>query len=60
MFSVLIELWSTEKSFTVSFYKNLFCSSFEKSFDALPKQKVYQLKLSFAFNLQISVLFTYK
>ena len=30
------------------------CSSFVKSFDMSPKQKLYQLRLSFDLNLQIS------
>ena len=33
---------------------------FKQSFDMLPKEKLYQLKLSFALSLQISVLFAYK
>ena len=60
MSSFLIELWSTEKSYTVPFNESSLCSSFVKSFDTLPKQKLYQLMLSFALDLQISVLFTYK
>ena len=51
MFSFLIELWSTEKPYTVPFKEISFCSSFVKSFDMLPKQKLYQLMLSFALNL---------
>ena len=60
MTSFLIELWSTEKSYTVPFKEISLCSSFVKLFDTLPKQKSYKLMLSFALNLQISVLFTYK
>ena len=48
MSSFLIELWSTQKSYTVPFKEVLICSSFVKSFDTLPKQKLYQLMLSFA------------
>ena len=51
MSSFLIELWSTEKSYTVSFNEISPYSSFVKYFDTLPKQKVYQLILSFALNL---------
>ena len=40
MSSFLIELWSTEKSYTVRFNEISLCSSFVKSFDALPKQKL--------------------
>ena len=40
MSSFLIELWSTGKSYTVPFKKISFCSSFVKSFDTLPKQKL--------------------
>ena len=58
--SFLVELWSTKKSYTVPFKEISLCSFFVKSFDMLPKQKSYQLMLSFALNLQISVLFTYK
>ena len=47
MSSFLIELWSTEKSYTVLFKKITLCSSF----DTLPKQKLYQLTLYFALNL---------
>ena len=60
MSSFLIELWSTEKSYTVPFKEISLYSSFEKSFDMLPKQKLYLLMLSFTLNLEISVLFTYK
>ena len=45
------ELWSTEKSYTVPFKETSLCSSFVKSFDTLPKQKLYQLMLSFALKL---------
>ena len=51
MSSFLIELRSAEKSYTVLFKEISLCSSFGKSFDALPKQKLYQLMLSFALNL---------
>ena len=60
MSSFLVELWSTEKLYTVPFKEISLCSSFVKSFDTLPKQKLYHLMLSFALNLQINVLFTYK
>ena len=60
MSSYLIELWSTEKPYTLPFKEISLCLSFVKSFDTLPKQKLYQLILSFTLNLQISVLFTYK
>ena len=43
MSSFLIELWSTEKSYTVPSKRISLCSSFVKSFDTLPKQKLYQL-----------------
>ena len=48
MSSFLIELWSTQKSYTVPFKEVSICSSYVKSFDTLPKQKLYQLMLSFA------------
>ena len=51
MSSFLIELWSTEKSYTVPFKEISLCSLFVKSFDRIPKQKLYQLMLSFALNL---------
>ena len=51
MSSFLIELWSTEKSYTVPFKEISLCSPFVKSFDALPKPKLSQLMLSFALNL---------
>ena len=60
MSSFLIELWSTEKLYTVPLKEISRYSSFVKSFDMLPKQKLYQLMLSFTLNLQIFVLFTYK
>ena len=60
MSSFLIELWSTEKSYKVLFKEISHYSSFVKSFDMLPKPKLYQFMLYFALNLQISVLFTYK
>ena len=41
--SFLIELWSTEKSYKVPFNETLLCSSFVKSCDMLPKQKLYHL-----------------
>ena len=41
MFSFLIELWSTEKSYTTPFKEISLCSSFVKSLDPLPKQKIY-------------------
>ena len=47
----LNQLWSTEKSYTVPFNGISLCSSFVKSFDALPKQNLYQVMLSFPFNL---------
>ena len=51
MSSFLIELWSTEKSYTVLSNEISFCSPFVKSFDTLPKQKLYQHMLSFALDL---------
>ena len=60
MSSFLIEIWSMEKSYTLSFENISLCLSFVKIFDTLPKPNVYQLMLSFALNLQISVLFTCK
>ena len=51
MSSFLIKQWSTEKSYTVSFKEISLCSSFVKSSDTLPKQKLYQHMLSFALNL---------
>ena len=47
MSSFLIELWLTEKSYTVVFKEISLCSSFVKSFDMRPKQKLFQLMLSF-------------
>ena len=41
MSSFLTELWSTEKSCTVSFNETSLCSSFVKSSDMVPKQKSY-------------------
>ena len=58
MSSFLIELWPNEESFTVSFKEVSLCSSFVKSLDTLPKQKLYELMLSFALNLKISILLT--
>ena len=60
MSSFLIVLWLIEKSYAVTFKEISLYSSFAKSFDMLLKQKLYQLMLSFAINLQISVLFTCK
>ena len=45
MSSFLIELWSTEKSYTLPIKEVSFCSSFVKSFYTLPKQNLYQLML---------------
>ena len=50
MSSFLIELCSTEKSYIVQFKEISLCSYFVKSFDMLPKQKLYQVILSFALN----------
>ena len=55
MSSFLIELWSAGKSYTVPFTEISLCSSFVKTFDLLPKQKLSQLMLSFSLNLQISI-----
>ena len=60
MSSFLIELCSTEKSYTVLFKETSLCSPFVKSFDTLPKQKFYQLMLSFDLNWKIFLSFTYK
>ena len=60
MSSFSIELWSTEKLYTVPFKEISLCSPFVKSFDTLPKAKLYQIMLSLALNLQVFVLFTYK
>ena len=54
------EPWSSEKYYTVPFREISLCSSFVKTFDTLPEQKLYQIMLSLALNLQISVLFTYE
>ena len=51
MSSILIKLWSTEKSYTVAFNEISLYSSFVKFCDTLSKQKLYQLMLSFALNL---------
>ena len=52
MSSFLIDLWSTEKSYTVPFKK--FCSvHLAKSCDTLPKQTLYELMLSFALNVSV-------
>ena len=56
----LTELWSTGDSYTIPFKEISLCLSFVKSFDTLPKQRLYQLTISFGLSLQISVLFTYK
>ena len=58
--SFLIELWSIEISYTVPLKEISLCSSFAKSFDMLPKQKLYQLMFSFTLNFQLFVSFTYK
>ena len=42
MLSFLIELWSTEKPYAVQCKEISLCSSFAKSFDMPPKQKLYQ------------------
>ena len=54
MSSFLIDLWSIEKWYTVKLKEISHCSSLVKSFDTVPKQKLYKLILSFALNLQIS------
>ena len=59
MSTFLIELWSTEKSYTALFKESTFCSLFMKSFDTFSKQKLYQLVLLFLLNFQISVLCMY-
>ena len=41
MSSFLIELWPSGKSYTVPFKGISLCSSFVKSFDTHPKQKLY-------------------
>ena len=51
MSSFLIEIWSTEKSYTLPFNEISICSSFVKCFDMLPKHKLYQCMLSFSLNL---------
>ena len=51
MSSFLIELWSTEKSYTVPFKKISLSSSFVKSFDMLLKQQLYKIMLSYALHL---------
>ena len=58
MSSLLIELQLVEKPYTVPFKEISLCSTFVKSFDTLPKQKLYQLIFFFTLDLQISVLFT--
>ena len=60
MSSFLIELWSTEKSFTISFKEISLCSSFVKSFHSLLKQNLYKFMLSITLNLCFFALFTYK
>ena len=51
MCSFLIELWSTEKSYTVTFNEISLCLSFVKSCDTLPQQKLQQLMFSSVLNL---------
>ena len=41
MYSFSIELWSIEKSYTIPFKEILLYLSLVKSFDTLPKQKLY-------------------
>ena len=56
----LNELRPTEKSYTVPFNEILLCSSFVKSCDTLPKQKLYKLVSSlfyFVFGLLKLILF---
>ena len=48
MSSFLTKLWSTETSCTVPVREISLRSSLVKSFDTLPKQKLYQIMLSFA------------
>ena len=51
MSSFSIELWSSERLYTVPFKEISLYLSFVKSFDTLSKQKLCQLMLSFAINL---------
>ena len=51
MSSFSIELWSTEKLYTVLFKEISLTSSFVKFCDTFPKQKLHQLMLSFALNV---------
>ena len=51
MSSFLIEVWLTETSNTVPFNEISLCSSFVKSCETLPKQKLFQLMFSFPLNL---------
>ena len=51
MSSFLTELWATEMLYTIPFNEISIYSSFAKSSDMLPEQKLYQLMLSFALNL---------
>ena len=60
MSSFLIKVWSTGKSYTVPFNEISLCSSFVKSGETLPKQKLFQLMLPFPLNLEISGFFRYK
>ena len=45
------------KSHTLPFKETSLCSSFAKSFDMLPKQKLSHLMLSFILNLQICFIY---
>ena len=49
--SFLNELWSTEKSYTEQFKEISLCSSFIKSFNMIPKQKLHQVMLFCPLNL---------
>ena len=60
MATFLTEPWSSEKRYIVTFKESSLSSFFVKSFGTLPKQKSYQLMLSFALNFQISAFFTCK
>ena len=57
MSSLLIEPWSTGKLYTVPFKEISICPFFVKSFDTFPKQKLYQLMLSFTLNLKICFIY---
>ena len=46
--SFLIELWPIKKFYAVLIKEISLCLSFVKSFDVPPKQKLHQLRLSFA------------